>query len=57
MQISVEAIPPCRLAYMRKTGPYSSKNAQLMEKLKIWAKRNKLFEESIILVFLKMTHK
>jgi len=43
-------MPACRIAYIRKIGPYGMTNIQAMEELKKWASLNHLFnDESIIL--------
>lgn len=50
MNTKIEYIPPYKIAYIRKIGPYGSGNNETMQKLKNWAKENDLFdEESIIL--------
>jgi DNA gyrase inhibitor GyrI len=50
LNIEIEHIPYCRIAYIRQTGPYGQENVQTMEKLKAWAKSgNLLNEQSIIL--------
>jgi DNA gyrase inhibitor GyrI len=50
MNIEIEKIPSCRIAYMRRIGPYGTANSQLMEKFKGWVKSNiSLDDKSIIL--------
>ena len=50
MDIKIENVPKYRIAYMRQIGPYGPTNIQTMQKLKNWAKENKLFPKfSIIL--------
>lgn len=50
MNTKIEYIPPYKIAYIRRIGPYGSQNVETMQKLKNWAKENGLFnEESIIL--------
>ena len=49
MDIMIEKIPACQIAYIRQIGPYGINNMQTMEKVKEWAKYNHLFnDESII---------
>ena len=45
MNINIKKIPAYRIAYIRQIGPYGTGNVQTMEKLKTWAKTNKLFNE------------
>lgn len=46
----IEYMPPYKIAYIRKIGPYGSENVETMQKLKNWVKENGLLdEESIIL--------
>lgn len=50
MNIELENIPYCRIAYIRQIGPYGQNNVKIMEQLKKWAQSNSLLnEESIIL--------
>ncbi|MEH7238095.1 AraC family transcriptional regulator [Bacillus sp. JJ1562] len=49
MIFKVEKIPNCRIAYVRRVGPYGSANIEVMEKLKKWAKERNLFKTAIIL--------
>lgn len=50
MNIEIENIPYCRIAYIRQIGPYGQNNVQIMEQLKKWAQSNSLLnEQSIIL--------
>lgn len=49
MNLRIENISDCQIAYFRQTGPYGERNKEVMEKLKNWAgARNLLKEESII---------
>jgi len=50
MDINIEMIPSCKIAYIRRTGPYGSENVQIMEQLKNWARENKLFNENSIIL-------
>lgn len=50
MNIKVEKIPACRIAYMRHTGPYGKANSQLMEKFKGWAESNNLLDNKSIIL-------
>ncbi|HWR62387.1 MAG TPA: hypothetical protein VN580_12285, partial [Clostridia bacterium] len=34
MNMKIEIIPPCKMAYIRQNGPYGSGNALAMERLK-----------------------
>ncbi|WP_066503913.1 AraC family transcriptional regulator [Abyssisolibacter fermentans] len=50
MDITIENMPPYRIAYIRQIGPYGINNVKTMKELKKWAKINHLFnDESIIL--------
>jgi DNA gyrase inhibitor GyrI len=48
MNTAIEIMPPYRIAYIRKVGPYGAANVQAMEELKRWAKENGLFNEKSI---------
>lgn len=50
MNIEIEKIPSCRIAYMRQTGPYGIANSQLMEKFKCWVKSNNLMDNKSIIL-------
>lgn len=50
MNSKIEILPPYKIAYMRKTGPYGSSNGELMEKLKCWVQGNNLFNEETIIL-------
>lgn len=49
MNIKIELIPSCRIAYIRQVGPYGTSNVQTMEKLKNWAKSKSLFNDKSII--------
>ncbi|WP_342666558.1 AraC family transcriptional regulator [Paenibacillus stellifer] len=49
MNLKVEPLPPCRIAYVRRTGPYGSANAVAMEKVKEWARGQGLLDSSAVL--------
>ncbi|WP_026297088.1 AraC family transcriptional regulator [Paenibacillus daejeonensis] len=49
MKMKIEMLPSCIIAFVRQTGPYGPANKQAMERLKHWAKRNRLLTESAIL--------
>ncbi|MBU8715319.1 MULTISPECIES: GyrI-like domain-containing protein [Brevibacillus] len=48
MKCKVETIPPYRIAYMRRVGPYGPANVEVMEELKKWAKEKQLLESAIL---------
>ncbi|MFW2487807.1 AraC family transcriptional regulator [Clostridium chromiireducens] len=50
MDISIEMISSCEIAYIRRTGPYGPENVQIMEQLKSWAREENLFNESSIIL-------
>ncbi|MFT4104339.1 MAG: GyrI-like domain-containing protein [Lacrimispora sp.] len=50
MDISIEMIPPHRIAYARRTGPYGPENVQIMEQLKSWAREKNLLNESSVIL-------
>lgn len=50
MNISIEMIPSYKIAYIRRTGPYGSENAKIMEQLKSWAREKNLFNEGSIIL-------
>lgn len=49
MNINIENIPPYKIAYIRKVGPYGTGNVQSMEKLKKWAKTNNFLDNKSII--------
>ncbi|OMF61940.1 GyrI-like domain-containing protein [Paenibacillus sp. FSL R5-0766] len=50
MQMYIENLPACRLAYVRQVGPYGPANAQAMNTLKQWADKHQLLHESATLL-------
>jgi len=50
VNIEIENVPNYRIAYIRNIGPYGEENVQAMEKLKEWAKSNKLFNDKSIIL-------
>jgi len=54
MNMKIETIPSCPIAYIRKTGAYGEGNIQTMEQLKHWAKANDLMNSSAVI--LGITH-
>ncbi|WP_367399856.1 GyrI-like domain-containing protein [Paenibacillus sp. 1781tsa1] len=50
MQMYIENLPSCHLAYVRQVGPYGPANAQAMNTLKQSADRNQLLHESATLL-------
>lgn len=50
MTYRIEEMPICRVAYMRRVGPYGTGNYALMERLKEWAKANDLFTKSSVIL-------
>lgn len=50
MNITVEIIPNCRIAYIRQIGPYGLNNVKIMEELKIWANSKGLLDENSIIL-------
>lgn len=49
MNMKTEVIPPCKMAYIRRNGPYGSGNVLTMEKLKKWAgEKNLLHDKSVV---------
>ena len=49
MNMHIEMIPETQVIYLRRIGPYGGDNRDLMERLKVWATRNGLLENGIIL--------
>ena len=49
MNMRVENMPKCRIAYVRQVGPYGEDNVQAMEKIKKWALEKQLMDEGVIL--------
>jgi len=50
MEMKIETIPPYKIAYIRHIGPYGTGNVQTMQKLKKWAKANKLLNDNSIIL-------
>ena len=46
MDISIELMPPCTIAFVRRIGPYGAENKNVMECLKKWAKDRNLLNNS-----------
>lgn len=49
MDMRIEKIKKCRLAYVRGIGPYGPNNINVMETLKTWGKEKNLFNETAII--------
>jgi DNA gyrase inhibitor GyrI len=50
LNIEIQDIPIYRIAYIRRVGPYGQNNAEIMERIKLWAGDNGLQgEQSVIL--------
>lgn len=45
MKLTIEQIPPLRIATVRHVGPYGSGNVETMEKLKSWARSKDLLDD------------
>lgn len=50
MNMKIEVLPACRIAFVRQIGPYGPANKKAMESLKYWAKQNELLTESATLL-------
>lgn len=50
MEMYIENLPSYRIAYVRQVGPYGPANAKAMDKLKQWANKNQLLNESATLL-------
>lgn len=50
MDINIEMIPSCKIAYIRRIGPYGLENVKIMEELKSWAREKNLFNENSIIL-------
>ncbi|AET67495.1 DNA gyrase inhibitor [Desulfosporosinus orientis DSM 765] len=50
MNMHIETIPSCPIAYIRQTGAYGVQNIQTMEKLKHWAKANNLLNRKTVIL-------
>lgn len=49
MNINIETIPYCSIAYIRQVGAYGEGNIKTMEKLKDWAKANNLMNSKTVI--------
>ncbi|PRX16176.1 DNA gyrase inhibitor GyrI [Orenia metallireducens] len=50
MNIRIENIGECKIAYLRQIGPYGPNNIKTMEKLKDWAQAQNLFNDDAIIL-------
>lgn len=48
--MTIEQLPNCRLAYIRRTGKYGPENKQTMERLKKWAMAKGLFNDDTVIL-------
>lgn len=48
--INIEMIPPYKIAFMRKIGPYGPENQFLMEQFKEWIKSKELLNSNTIIL-------
>ncbi len=49
MNMNIETIPACSIAYIRQTGAYGKGNIKTMEQLKSWAKANHLMNSKAVI--------
>ncbi|MHB8061451.1 MAG: AraC family transcriptional regulator [Ruminiclostridium sp.] len=49
MNMNIETIPSCSIAYIRQIGAYGEENIRTMEKLKHWAKANNLMNSKTVI--------
>lgn len=49
MIVTEEAIPPCKILYMRRTGAYGTKNCKLMSTFKKWLADNRLYDAHTVI--------
>ena len=49
MNMNIETIPYCSIAYIRQIGSYGEGNSKIMEKLKDWAKANNLMNRKSVI--------
>lgn len=49
MNMNIETIPSCSIAYIRQIGAYGEKNTRTMEQLKHWAKANNLMNSKSVI--------
>lgn len=52
MDMQIEQILPCRIAYIRRTGAYGLENKYIMEQFKHWADSKALLNETSVLLAL-----
>lgn len=50
MNVVIENMPACKIAYVRKIGPYGAGNVDTMERLKSWAGTNQLLNDRSIIL-------
>ena len=50
MEIKIENISKCNIVYITRIGAYGSENIPIMEKLKRWAKNNKLINDKPVII-------
>ncbi len=50
MNSKMEVLPPYRIAYIRRVGPYGVANQQTMQDLKRWAGENNFLDDNSILL-------
>ncbi len=50
MRFEMEVLSPCKLAYIRRVGPYGTDNVRTMESLKSWADAHKLLKEDSVIL-------
>ncbi|EGW41769.1 GyrI-like domain-containing protein [Desulfosporosinus sp. OT] len=49
MNMNIETIQSCSIAYIRQIGAYGEDNIQTMEQLKQWAKANNLMNSKAVI--------
>lgn len=49
MNMNIENIPTCSIAYIRRTGTYGEGNRRTMEQLKHWAKASNLMNDNTVI--------
>lgn len=50
MNMRIETIPTYKVAFVRKIGPYGADNYHTMEKIKLFAKTNNLFDDNTVIL-------
>lgn len=50
MNMNIEVIPSCPIAYIRQIGAYGERNVKTMEQLKHWAKANNLTNSKSVIL-------